>query len=117
MPFSFVCVQLWLQLERVPPVRICFGSLHSSQVRLSKAQFAQFNSCIESMLISVCNFLGFRFTKSMKLLVFAFSLVLYKFLITGNMLLIGLMLLKGVSYSILLCICVLKSVAVGRGLL
>lgn len=69
------------------------------------------------MLISVCNFLGFRFTKSMKLLVFAFSLVLYKFLITGNMLLIGLMLLKGVSYSILLCICVLKSVAVGRGLL
>lgn len=53
----------------------------------------------------------------MKLLVFAFSLVLYKFLITGNMLLIGLMLLKGVSYSILLCICVLKSVAVGRGLL
>lgn len=50
---SFWCVQLWLKLEGVSPVGIRFWSLHSSQVCLSKAQYAY---GLEILSINICNY-------------------------------------------------------------
>lgn len=55
-----MCVQLWLQLERVSPVRICLRSLHSSQVWLSIVQYDNYICGMEILLISVSSFYSWK---------------------------------------------------------